>query len=237
MKFSFARTAMALAATLTLASCGGGGKATYPINITVANVLYPGLVLSTNGTDYTVNPPAKAGDSVSFVFPKELEYGDVYEVIPKGQSATSAGAQPKHQTCQPVTAYPNGFQIKGTAGQLARIQINYTCAINVYVLTGMVKGLTTTGLVLTNGSNSTVGVAPATDATTLKPTGADVPFTLASVPYGSTYSVAIPTQPAGQTCNVTSGGNGATPGAGLMDDAAEAAGGVGNIVITCVNNT
>lgn len=85
MKFSLARTALALAATLTLASCGGGGgKATYPINVKVQNVLYPGLILSTNGMDVPVNPAAKAGDDVNFTFPNQVEYGQVYNVVPKG---------------------------------------------------------------------------------------------------------------------------------------------------------
>lgn len=242
MKFSLARTALALAATLTLASCGGGGKATFPVHVTVSNVIYPGLVMSTNGQDVAVNPPAVAHADVSFVFPNELQYGDVYNVIPKGEvvtgtTITSYGTQPKHQTCVQNTTYPYSFPITGTAGQLATIQVNYVCAINAYALSGTVKGLTGTGLVLANGSSaSTVTVAPATDTTTLLPTGADVAFTMSSVAYGTTYGVTVLTQPAGQTCNLTAGGNGSNPGAGTMDDAAEAAGGVTNLVVTCVKN-
>jgi hypothetical protein len=230
MKFSLARTALALAATVTLASCGAGGKATFPINVTVANVLYPGLVLSTNGMDYTVNPPAKNADgtipNVTFAFPNQIEYGETYAVVPKGLSATSGGQLPKHQNCSAVSL-PN----TGTAGQLAKIDIYYACSVIPYQLVGTVKGLTTTGLVIANGSNS-VPIAPAVDtANNNKPTGADVPLTLVSVPYGSTYSVNIVTQPTGQTCTLTGGANGT--GAGTMDDAAEAAGGVTNLVVTC----
>lgn len=237
MKFYIARTALALAATLTLASCGGGGDTTYPINVNVKGVLYPGLVLSTNGQDYAVNPTTPAGGDVDFVFPKGLDYGETYNVLPKGYAATdsavtNAGAQPKHQNCGPVTGYPNGFPVTGTAGQLAKIQINYTCSVNSYPLGGTVKGLTTTGLVVANGSSSSpVTVVPATDATTQKPTGADVPFALNGVPYASTYGATILSQPAGQTCTLAGGANGS--GAGVMDDAAEAAGGVTNLVITC----
>ena len=43
MKFSLVRPALALAATLTLASCGGGGKATYPINVKVVEPAVSGL--------------------------------------------------------------------------------------------------------------------------------------------------------------------------------------------------
>lgn len=242
MTFSLARTALALAATLTLASCGGGGKATFPVHVTVSNVIYPGLVMSTNGQDVAVNPPAVANADVSFVFPTELQYGDVYNVIPKGEVVTdsvisSYGTQPKHQTCVQNTTYPYSFPVTGTAGQLATIQVNYVCAINAYALSGTVKGLTGTGLVLANGSTATtVTVAPATDTTTLLPTGADVAFTMSNVAYATTYGVTVLTQPTGQTCNVTAGGNGAVPGSGTMDDAAETAGGVTNLVVTCVNN-
>jgi hypothetical protein len=237
MKFSLARPALALAITVTLASCGGG-KATFPINVTVSNLQYPGLVLSTNGMDYTVNPPAKDGQNVpdvKFVFPNQIEYGQTYDVIPKGQvvtggTVTALGQQPAHQTCSSPT-YPKS----GTAGQLAKIDIQYVCAVNTYPLTGTVKGLTGTGLTLANGSTYLpVGVNPALDSAGA-PTGADVPLTMNSVPYGATYGVTVLTQPKDQTCTVTGGANGT--GGGTMDDAAEKAGGVTNLVVTCVKST
>jgi hypothetical protein len=242
MKFSLARPALALAIMATLASCGGGGKATFPINVTVSNVRYPGLVLSTNGQDLTVNPPSatSATDAtvadVVLVFPTPIEYGQEYEVVPKGATvsnhASIGGAQPKHQTCSPVT-----FPAYGTAGQLAKIDVRFACAINTFALTGTVKGLKGTGLVLANGSTAgTIGVSPALDANNA-PTGADVPLTMNPVPYGTTYGVTVLTQPTSpaQTCTVTGGGTNGT-GGGTMDDAAEAAGGVTNLVVTCVTN-
>jgi hypothetical protein len=235
MKFSLARPALALAITATLASCGGGGKATFPINVTVSNVLYPGLVLSTNGQDLTVNPPATAGQDVVLVFPNQIEYGQTYEVVPKGSTVVNhvatGGALPKHQTCGPT-----GFLAYGTAGQLAKIDIRYRCTINSYPLGGTVKGLTGTGLVLANGSTAgTIPVSPAVDANKV-PTGADVPVAMNPVPYAETYGVTVLTQPTNpnQTCTVTGGANGT--GGGTMDDAAEAAGGVNNLVVTCVTN-
>ncbi|MFS2017965.1 hypothetical protein ACEN88_15455 [Massilia sp. CT11-108] len=235
MKFSLARPAFALAVLATLAACGGGGKATFPINITVSGLQYPGLVLSTNGQDLPINPPATAGQDVTAVFPNQIEYGQVYEVIPKGAVVTNhtpvGGTQPKHQTCS-----ASNFLPYGTAGQLARIDIRFVCSINPYALGGTVKGLTGTGLVLANGSTTgTIGVSPALDANQ-KPTGADVALIMNSVPYNTTYGVTVLTQPTNpaQTCTVTGGANGF--GGGTMDDAAEAAGGVGNLVVTCVNN-
>ena len=235
MKFTLARPACALAITVALASCGGGGKATFPINVTVSGLQYPGLILSTNGQDYAVTPPATAGADVVFAFPNQIEYGQTYNVIPKGyvvngSTVTDLGAQPKHQTCSPTL-----FPANGTAGQLAKIDIRYACAIKTYGLTGAVKGLTGTGLVLANGSSAgTVAVSPAVDANNA-PTGADVPLTMNAVPYGTTYGVTVLTQPTGQTCTVTGGANGS--GGGTMDDAAEAAGGVSNLVVTCVKSS
>ena len=232
MKFSLARPALALAITLTLASCGGGGKATFPINVTVSGLQYPGLILSTNGQDLTINPPATAGADVTGVFPNPLEYGQTYEVVPQGATvvnhAATGGAQPKHQNCSSTL-----FPPYGTAGQLAKIDIRFVCSILAYPLTGKVVGLTGTGLTLTNGSTTgTVGVNPALDTNNV-PTGAEVPLGMNSVAYGSTYSVRVMTDPVGQHCTVTGGANGI--GGGTMDDAAETAGGVTNLLVTCAS--
>ena len=229
MKFSLARPAFALAITLTLASCGGGGKATFPINVTVSGLQYPGLILSTNGQDLTINPPATAGADVTGVFPNPLEYGQTYEVVPQGATVVNhvatGGAQPKHQNCASTL-----FPPYGTAGQLAKIDIRFVCSILAYPLTGKVVGLTGTGLVLANGSTAaTVGVDPNLDA---NKNPQDVPLAMNAVPYNTTYGVTVLTQPTGQTCTVTGGANGT--GGGTMDDAAEKHGSVDNLVVTCV---
>lgn len=232
MKFSFARTALALAASLSLASCGGGGKATYPINVTVNYQTESGLVLSTNGTDYTVPLPAAGTNSVTFVFPKQVEYGEAYAVIPKGatlngNTLVALGTQPPHQTCQPSGRYPYNLLVYGTGGQLASINIYYDCAINSYPLGGTITGLTADGLVLANGNNGSVAV-PVNSTS----------FALANVPFNTTFGVSVLTQPTGLTCSV-SGGNGANNnGTGIMDDAASKNNaGVTNLVVSCVPNS
>lgn len=239
MKFSFARGALALAATLTLASCGGG-KATFPINVQVSNVLYEGLVLTTNGQDLVVHPGTDTSKPLDLVFPNGIEYGEVYNVVPKGAVYNAAtgtyfgGNTPKHQNCGISQQYPNNLPPNGTAGQLAKIQIYYVCAINTYPLGGKVTGLRGTGLILANGSTAQpVSVPPATD-TAGAVTGADVTLTMAEVAYNTTYGVTVLTQPQGQTCTVSGGGNG--NGSGTMNDAAEAANGVSNLLVSCVNN-
>jgi len=237
MKFSLARTALALATTLTLASCGGGGKATYPINVNVKGLTYDGLILSTNGMDVPVTPPATAGADVNFTFPNGIEYGQVYNVVPKNGDLSKVpyvlGVQAKHQTCLPNGTYPDNLPHTATAGQLATIQINYVCTVNAYPLTGIVKGLTGTGLVLANGSSASTPVTPSTDSATI---ASGVGFSLGSVYFGQTYGVTILAQPAGQACTVTAGGDNGK-GSGTMKDNdgtdSYASPGVTDIVVTC----
>ena len=247
MKFSLARPALALAITLTLASCGGGGKATYPINVTVIGLLYPGLTLTTNGMDLDVEPATPPGTDVTVTFPNPIEYGQVYSVIPKGGDLTTnplvpvPGKQPLHQTCLPPKNYPLGLPFMATAGQLAKIQVNYVCSVNAYPLAGVVKGLTGTGLVLANGSSSSVNVSPVIDSTTNQPTGADVNFALGNVTWNQTYGVVILTQPTGQICSVTAGGDN-HQGAGTMQDTNSNyswldSKGITDLVVTCVKSS
>jgi hypothetical protein len=240
MKFSLARPALALAISLTLASCGGGGSDNggIPISVTVFNVQYEGLTLATNGLELAVPKQAAGATSVKLNFPSGLKYGDYYEVMPKGGAVerTSgnllvAGSQPAHQTCAPALGYPRWY---GTAGQTASItdartpaiEIFYTCSINTLALTGTVTGLTSGTLTLTNGSNGATTVSATTDGT--------VKFTLPSVPFGSTYGVSVvPPQPAGLNCTVTNG-------VGIMDEAMEktlAAGGSTNVQVNCAPAT
>lgn len=225
MKFSLARGALVLAASLTLASCGGG-KATFPINVTVYGVLYPGLVLSTNGQDLAINPPATAGAEVVTAFANPIDYGTNYDVIPKGQvidstgAITSRGAEPKHQQCGIYSSNTVAYVAKATAGQFASIDVRYVCTLKSFKVGGSITNLTGTGLVLTNGSNGTASPLPAATSYVVSNT----------VTYGNTYGITILAQPSGQTCTVTNN-------AGTIDDAVETAGSVSNANVTCVNNS
>ena len=78
---------------------------------------------------------------------------------------------------------------------------------------GTITGLTGTGLVLVNGSDST-------------PISAGASFTMANlVPKNAAYNVTVGTQPTGQTCLVTNG-------SGTMGTA-----NVTNVSISCDNGT
>jgi hypothetical protein len=228
MKFPFARTALVLAASVSLASCGGG-KATYPITVTIRNLTEPGLVLSTNGMDLPVTPPPATQTSLTVTFPNQIEYGQAFSVVPKGATLSgntlqTYGTQPAHQTCKPSGEYPYNLLVYGTAGQLANIQVYYDCFVNGYNLGGTVSGLTADGLVLANGNFDTLTVA--SGATT---------FTMPNqVPYNTTFGVSVLTQPPGLTCSVSGGNGTANNGSGIMDDAASKLGGVTNLVVNCV---
>lgn len=181
MKSSLMRPAMMLALALGLASCGG--KAGFTVGGTVSGQLYPGLVLATNGMDLAVDPPMPPLTSVNYSFPKQIEYGDVYEITVK--------QQPQHQTCGPVSA----LLATDTAGRLAQINVPFTCTLNAYPVSGTVSGLTAEGLVLANGSTGG-SVALVKDATA---------FALPNVTFGVTYGVTVQTQPAGLVCSVSNG--------------------------------
>lgn len=204
MTLIFMRPAIALALALSLAACGG--KATFPVNGTITGLSYDGLVLSTNGMNLAV--PANA---TSFSFPNSLSYGEVYNVV--------QATPPLHQTCTVATvAYTdaNGNVLTAgsdTAGRLSSINIGVSCALNTFGLSGNITGLTSDGLMLTNGSTGGT-VAPVAGSTT---------FVLPNVAYGVSYGVTVLNQPANDVCSVSPNGT------GVMADAA-----VADIAVTCV---
>jgi hypothetical protein len=181
MKSFLTRPAMLLAFALSLAGCGG--KAKFNVAGTFVNssgvitaVAYDGLTLSNGGENLTV--PAGA---TTFSFPKQIEYGDTYNV--------SIVSQPAHQTCS-FRSSPTD-----TAGRLASINVGITCDIQAHAVTVTVTGAPT-GLVLTNGSSGTATVT-STDASTTATFGAY---------YGTSYGITVLTQPTdGKTCTVENG--------------------------------
>jgi hypothetical protein len=208
MKSTSMRRLLALALALSLAACGGG-KATFTINGTVTGLQYPSLVLTTNGQDVTINPPATAGGMVSYTFPKTIEYGDEYAVTVK--------TQPPHQNCTVSDLYDND-----TAGRFASINIPVGCTLQQHSIGGTISGLTVDGLVLINGTSG--GTYTATVASAASPDG----FRFASpVTYGDTYGVTVLSNPPGLVCSVANG-------AGTMGD--KNVGGTDGdpgIVVTC----
>ena len=192
MKSSFLRPAVALALAAGLAACGG--TATYAVKGTVNGLMHPGLVLTNNGVDLPI-----AVGTTTFSFPGSLEYGETYKVLVK--------TNPAHQTC-----VANENFNADTAGRMAAINVPVVCAVNAFTVGGKITGLTTEGLVLTNGT---------TGGTITVVKNATVFVFTNNVAYDQSYGITILKQPSGQTCTVTNG-------VGVMGDAK-----VENIEVTC----
>jgi hypothetical protein len=194
MKSSLMRPALALTLVLGLSACGG--KASFPINVTVTGLQNSGLVLSTNGMELAVSPPATAEAPVTASFPKPIEYGEEFVVLVK--------TQPPHQFCG---TDPNDRSWHNTAGLLAVINAQVSCSLVANRIGGPITGLKADGLVLTNGS--TGGTLPvAKDATT---------YAFPLVQYGTTYGITVLTQPTGQVCTVGANGTGTMGDTGVAD--------------------
>ncbi|MFC3111118.1 hypothetical protein ACFQAT_13075 [Undibacterium arcticum] len=178
-----------LALTVILSACGG--YTTVDLGGSASGVTRDGLVLVNAGK--TVAVPVNA---TSYTFPEKIDIGSQYNV--------SIQAQPGSLTC----ALSN---TSGTASGQPISNVNVACTTNTHTLGGTVSGLTTTGLALTNGSD-TVTIAAGQTSFVFSGKVAD----------GTVYGVAILTQPAGQTCSVQNG----TAVMGSAD--------VTNVAVSCV---
>ncbi|MEW6370819.1 MAG: hypothetical protein AB1584_07785 [Pseudomonadota bacterium] len=217
-KTNLTRSAAALALVATLASCGGSTN--YTIGGVVSG-LQPGakLVLTTNGMETTVEgKPLVDGRvvDVPYSFPQQLEYGEVYNVLPK-QTGTNADGTPIYQMPEHQTCVASG-RTNDTAGRLSEIRADYSCALVAPSIGGVVKGLTVGSVTLINGSTggSVTIAAPETPG--------DVGFVFsAPVTWGQTYGVTVYSTEK-VSCTVTNG-------TGTMGD-----NNVTNIEVNCVAN-
>lgn len=218
-KTKLIRPAAALALVATLASCGGSTN--YTIGGVVSG-LQPGtkLVLTTNGMETTVEgKPLVDGKvvDVPYSFPQQLEYGEVYNVLPK-QTGTNADGSPIYQMPAHQTCVASG-RTSDTAGRLSEIRADYNCALVTPSIGGVVKGLTVGSVTLINGS--TGGAVTITAPTT----PGDVPFVFgAPVTFGNTYGVTVLNADK-VSCTVTNG-------TGTITDDNN----VTNIEVNCVAN-
>lgn len=174
--FSLLPLAAASALVLALAGCGGSSATNLSLGGTVTGLTTGNLVLA-NGTS-TVNLPANGGGQYAFAFPARIAFGAGYNVVVQ--------SQPDTLTC----TIANGIGVSGTSDVT---NVTVTCVANNN-LGGTVTGLTTSGLVLANGSATKVVPANSTSFVFDQRVGD-----------GSTYGVTVLSQPAGQTCTVTNG--------------------------------
>ncbi|MBS2024819.1 MAG: hypothetical protein JST92_20680, partial [Deltaproteobacteria bacterium] len=163
----------------------------------VVNGLAPGtsVTLSNNGDEAVRVSVATAGYP-NFVFPTSLTSGQTYTV--------TVAQQPPGQLC-----VPRAGTSPGLVGGANVTGVTIDCA-PTHTLRGKVRGLTGSGLTITDGLDQ---LPLAADA------GADVPFVFPTpLAKGAAYDLnvlTLPVNPA-QTCSVTGGSNG--DGSGVMGD-------------------
>jgi hypothetical protein len=137
--------------------------------------------------------------TTSFTFPSAIAFGSTY--------AVTVFAPAVGETCTVASG-------TGTMPASAVTSVAVTCSPSTYTVGGSITQLTTSGLVLANGSDTLAVAANATQ------------FTMpSSVAFGSTYNITVQTQPPGQTCTVTNG-SGAV-GAGVVT----------SVAVNCSNNS
>jgi hypothetical protein len=187
----------AAAVVSSMAGCGSDGSSATAVPLYSLSGTVSGLTASglvlTNGNT-TITA---SGDAKSFTF------GDV--LVPGYPYAVGVKTQPSGQTC----SVANGT---GTAGSANIANVVVTCSGNAFSLGGSISGLNGAGLVLGNGSD-TVSVSANAGSFTL-------PTLVAT---GSSYTVQIKTQPAGEACAVSDG-------AGVMGSGA-----VTSVSVTCTD--
>lgn len=165
----------------------------YTIGGTVTGLTGTGLVLQNNNSD---DLPISADGS--FTFSTALLHNETYSV--------SVNIQPSSplQICTVTHA-------SGTVDDSNITNIVVNC-VNTYTIGGTVNGLSGSGLVLQNGSD-TLPVDGSGSVPFMFPTG---------VPAGDPYNVTVIASPSGQNCTVTANGSGTVSGD------------VTNIVVDCV---
>jgi hypothetical protein len=173
-------------------SCSNLPPTTYTIGGTVSGLTGTGLVLQDNsGNNLAVSA------SGSFIFSTAVASGAAYSV--------TVLTQPTGQSCTVTSG-------SGTASaNVTNVQV--TCTATTYTIGGTISGLTASGLVLADGSQT---VSPASGATSFA-------FSTA-VASGSSYAVTVKTQPSGETCSVTNGSGTASAN-------------VSNVQVTCTTTT
>lgn len=166
----------------------------YNIGGSISGLTANGLVLA-NGTN-TVSPSSGAN---TFTFSTKKATGAAY--------AVTVQANPSGQTCTVSNA-------SGNVATTSVSNISVVCVSNPGALGGTVSGLSTSGLVLKNG----------TDELTVNSGASTFQFG-STVSSGATYSVTVKTQPTGKTCSVSNS-------TGTMTSA-----GVTTVQVTCSTNS
>jgi hypothetical protein len=202
MKSSILRAGVVtLACALGLSACGGGDGDLYLYG-KVYGVTKDGLVLKNGSSEVAVTSATSYG---TFQFNDRVSTDDSFDIQVKSLPSNIVG-------CSVI----NG---KARANYYTIAQISVTCETKKHDFSVAVRGLTSSGLVIINGS----------DRREVAPGATSVP--MSQVYEDGPYGVSIlnqPDTPTKQTCTVSGGTNG--QGAGIMGTTNL----VGNVVITCV---
>ncbi|NYE63248.1 hypothetical protein FHW58_004476 [Duganella sp. 1224] len=184
MKSSYLRAGVSLLCAVILSACGGNNGSlalSGTIQYIPNNASLNGLVLINNGNGekLTIEPGV-----TSYIFTKLLGVDEKFDL--------QVFSQPAGANCKPNPA--TGINNTASASVYTVYSTGFICTSNPYVLGGTVKGLTASGLVLANGSDTTA---------VLPNGGADVKFTFPTkVANSAAYGVTVLNQPSGQTCTV-----------------------------------
>ena len=166
----------------------------YNISGSISGLNASGLILA-NGT----NTVSLSSGANTFTFSTKKATSSAY--------AVTVQANPTGQSCTITNA-------SGTVATTSISNIAVTCTSNPGALSGTVFGLTTSGLVIKNG----------TDELTISAGASTFQFG-SSVASGATYSVTVKTQPTGKTCSIANA-------SGTMTSA-----GLSNVQVTCATNS
>ena len=201
MKNLFLRSGAALACALSLAACGGGHANLYLSGV-VTGLTKPGLVLKNGNMSVTVDGTSTGGN-IPFTFTEMLKSDENFDVEP---------FPPEGTICKPL------FN-KGKTGAYSIQNIQINCYNVPQELSGLINGLTGTGLVLNNGPiQITVPAGATTFNFAVKDSAGNI--TSGAVGQGEPFGVTVLTQPGGQTCTVANG-------TGVM------AKGYSGVIVTC----
>jgi hypothetical protein len=178
------KVAWLLAASIGLSSCGSDTSQYVPLPASAPDGLsYPDPNMFTQGVEIApLVPTLSQGTPTNYMVVPDLPAG--LKLDGNGQ-ITGTPTEPKSPATYLVTA---GNSV-GTTSFGVRITV-----VGRFTIGGYVSGLTGTGLVLTNNGSDDLAV------------NSNGAFTFASgLPAASGFSVAVATQPSGQTCSVAEG--------------------------------
>ena len=156
---------------------------------------------------FSVSPPGTYRLSVDQ--PLWLDVMLKGQVIAAKDFQAHAGCNAPHQ----VVEFDLPFADALSAVSYTHLDV-YKRQTNTYSIGGSISGLSQNGLVLTDNGGNPLSISSGSSA-----------FTFSNhIAYGSSYAVAIGTQPTGQTCSVSSGSGTVT-------------GAVSSVAVSCATNT